>query len=282
MSSLLRAFALTQEAAGRFRAVNVPSDHRPVVFGGQLVGQLGLAAAATVGAGKAIRSVHAVFARAGAVAQDLSVDADPVHDGRTLSSVAVRIRQDDRQICAGLVLLDGGDADVVTHAAAMPPVSGPEDAVAVPGEPGSEVRVVGGPAIWSASEVGPAEAHVWVRFPCAAEVTDDGVHRALAAWYTDGFLIGAAMRPHPIGIGMAHEAVSTGVLTHTVTFHATPDATRWLLITQTSTHAGGGRCYGTGAVYTDEGTLVASFAQTAMIRAFPATQQARGAATMAM
>lgn len=281
MSPLLRAFSLAPGPAGHFRATNVPSDHRPVVFGGQLLGQMGLAAAATAGPGKAVRSVQAVFARAGSVARDLSIDADVIHDGRTLASLAVRVRQDERQICAGLVLLDGGDTDVIAHAAPMPVVPGPSAAEPVPGEEGSEVRVVGGPAIWSADAAGPPEAHVWVRFPDAAGAAE-AVHRALAGWYTDGFLIGAAMRPHPIGVGMAHETVSTGVLTHTITFHGPCDASRWLLVTQSSTQAGGGRCYGTGAVYTADGALVASFAQESMIRAFPPTQQARGTATMAM
>lgn len=43
-TSLPAAFTLERLGDGRYRAPNVPSAHRQVVFGGQLLGQLALAA----------------------------------------------------------------------------------------------------------------------------------------------------------------------------------------------------------------------------------------------
>jgi acyl-CoA thioesterase-2 len=276
---LLAALAPEVTGPGRYRVRNVPSEHRPVIFGGQLLGQMALAAAASVG-GKSVRSVQALFARAGSVAHDLTVSTEVIHDGRTMGSVLARVHQGDRALCAGLVLLDAGDPDIVRHAEPMPAVPGPGEAEPVEAEDGTELRLVGGRAILSAEHTGPAELHAWARFP-GAPPDDTDLHRALLCWYTDGLLIGTAMRPHHLGQDMAHETVSTGVLTHTITFHEQCDASDWMLITQKSTYAGNGRCYGTGAVFAASGVLLASFAQEAMIRAFPEGQQ-RGGTTMAM
>jgi acyl-CoA thioesterase len=264
-SPLLAALRLVPAGRGRFQASNVALPQRPVVFGGQLIGQLGIAAEITVG--KPVRSVQAVFPRAAMVTTDLDISVDVVHQGRAMASAVVRVQQGGRDVCVGLVLLDSGDADVIRHARPMPPVPDPGAAAPVEAESVAELRLVGGPSIMDSEPSGPPEVNAWVRFPYAAP-GDPGLHRALAAWYTDGLLISAAMRPHPIGLEMAHKTLSTGVLTHTITFHEPVDASDWLLVTQTSTQAGGGRCYGTGAVYTREGVLLASFAQEAMIRAF--------------
>jgi acyl-CoA thioesterase II len=90
------------------------------------------------------------------------------------------------------------------------------------------------------------------------------------SWYTDGFLIAAAMRPHEgIGQVQAHDTLSTGVIAHTLTFHESFRADEWMLISNRSLHAGGGRTYGEGHVYDRDGTLIASFVQESMIRQFP-------------
>lgn len=263
-SPLVDAMRLEGLGGSRFRAGSVGAD-RPAVFGGQLLGQAGIAA--ELATGKPARSIHAVFARAASVTEALDLDVELVHDGRTMASTVVRVRQGERQVCAAIVLLDRGDPDVIRYAEPMPSVPGPDEAGAADAgqEAGSQLRLVDGPAILRADEIGPPRVYAWVRFPDAP--AGAGLHRALAAWYTDALLIGAAMRPHPIGQEMAHRSLSTGVLTHTITYHEPVDVTQWHLLAQTSTQAGGGRCYGTGALYTRAGALVASFAQESMIRA---------------
>src|SRR5438445_766391 len=65
---------------------------------------------------------------------------------------------------------------------------------------------------------GPPDLDVWTRFVGAPD--DPGVSQALLAFATDGFLIGTAMRPHEgVGQAQAHVTLSTGVLSHTLTFH---------------------------------------------------------------
>ena len=88
------------------------------------------------------------------------------------------------------------------------------------------------------------------------------------AYSTDGFLIATAMRPHAgVGQAQAHVTLSTGVLSHTLTFHERCPAAEWHLLQQWSSYAGHGRSYGRGDIFRQDGQLAASFVQDAMIRA---------------
>jgi acyl-CoA thioesterase len=76
------------------------------------------------------------------------------------------------------------------------------------------------------------------------------------------------MRPHPgVGQAQAHRTLSTGVLSHTLTYHEPCPAAEWHLISQWSSYAGHGRSYGRGDIFRSDGQLAASFVQDAMIRA---------------
>ena len=267
LSAILQSFDLEQVGEHRFRGESVPSDTRQVVFGGQIMGQMIMAAAASL-PGKQVKSLHAVFARAGTVKEPVDLEVDIMHAGRTLGSATVSARQGDRLLSRGLLLLDGGDEDLIRHAAPRPAVAGPSDAVPQPwAEPGSEVRIVDGVDLMTVEATGDPELFIWTRFSRAPD--QPPVHQALLSWYTDPFLIATALRPHDgIGQGMAHDTISTGVITHTLSFHQQADATEWLLQALQSRFAGGGRVYGSGDVFTEDGRHVASFAQESMVRAF--------------
>ncbi|WP_372508986.1 acyl-CoA thioesterase [Actinomadura madurae] len=141
---------------------------------------------------------------------------------------------------------------------------------------GAEVRIVGNVDLGDPEQVGPPEVAVWVRWPDAPR-GDRARNHAISAWYTDNMLIGAAMRPHAgVGGSMAHASLSTGVVTHTLTFHEASDAADWHLLTNDAAYAGRGRVYGTGRLFTQDGTLVSSFSQDSMIRRFPGHVSARG------
>ena len=128
-----------------------------------------------------------------------------------------------------------------------------------------EVRIAGEADISDPTEVGPPELDVWTRFVGAPD--ESRIDQALLAFATDGFLIGTAMRPHDgVGQSLAHRTISTGVLSHTLTFHEPFAASQWLLLAHRSTYAGHGRSYGRANVFRTDGTLVASFVQDSMIR----------------
>lgn len=269
---LVAALRLEPLGEGRFRAGNVSAGLGGVVFGGQLLGQA-IVAGATVDPDKAVKTVHTVFARGAAPDQPLDIDVDVVHRGRALASASVTIRQGERICTRSTVLLSADEPDLIRHAAPAPEVGVPEDAT--PSSHGGswwEIRTVGGVDVGDPDAVGPAELAVWTRFPGAPS---SGVEsQAVLAYATDGFLIGTAMRPHPgVGQKLAHVTISTSVLSHTLTFHEPVDATRWHLLAHESPSAGHGRAYGRAHVFDEDGRLVASFVQDAMIREFPEGQR---------
>ncbi len=266
------ALELTPLGDHRFRAGNVATGVGGVVFGGQLLAQT-IVAAATADPTKEIKSVHTVFARGADPARPLDLHVEPVHLGRALGSVTVTVVQGDRVCSRSLALLSVAEPDLIRHGEAAPSVDGPEQASPSSAEPGPwEVRIVGGVDISDPDAVGPPELLVWSRF--RAPHTTGVVGQALLAYATDGFLIGTAMRPHAgVGQSMAHTAVSTSVLSHTLTFHEPVDAGQWHLLAHRSPYAGRGRSYGRADVFTDDGRLVASYVQDNMIRAFPEGQR---------
>ena len=112
---------------------------------------------------------------------------------------------------------------------------------------------------------------MWTRFVGAPD--DPVTDQALLAFASDGFLIGTAMRPHHgVGQAQAHVTVSTGVISHTLTFHEPAAAADWLLLSHHSPYAGRGRSYGSADVFRADGALVASFVQDAMIRPLDAAR----------
>jgi acyl-CoA thioesterase II len=270
-ADLASALALTPLGDRRFRAGNV-AGVGGVVFGGQLLAQT-IVAAATADPDKEVKSVHTVFARGADPDRVLDIHVEPVHLGRALGSVTVTVAQGDRACSRSLALLSAVEPDLIRHGDPPPDVGGPADAEPSGSEGGPwEIRIVDGVDISDPAAVGPAELFVWSRF--VAPETTGVMGQALLAYATDGFLIGTAMRPHAgVGQSMAHVAISTSVLSHTLTFHEPVDAGRWHLLAQRSPYAGRGRTYGRADIFTEDGRLVASFAQDNMVRAFPEGQR---------
>lgn len=264
IKGLLSALDFEEVGTGSYRARNMPNGHG-VVFGGQLLAQ-SLVAAARQQPEKRVKTVQTVFARSASFQHDLDVDVEVMHGGRAFGSVMVTIRQGDRLCTRALVLLSAEEPDLIRHAEPLGGVADPDDAAGEVQSVGDwQIRSVSGLDVSDPSVVAPPQWDVWSRFPDAPD--DPLIAQALLAYASDGFLIGAAMLPHEgVGQSQAHVSLSTGVVSHTLTFHDPLDARAWHLLEQRSTFAGGGRVYGRGDVYTTDGGLVASFVQDAMIR----------------
>jgi acyl-CoA thioesterase-2 len=286
IEGLQRALSLEPAGPDRYRAANVDTGHG-AIFGGQLLAQSVVAGLAGH-EGKAVKTVHIVFARSGRPDAPVEIAVDRLHAGRSFASSTVTLSQGDRVCARSSVLLSADEPDFIRHADAGPALT-TTDGEAPPdgGAPGTDeapsdgeeaeawqVRIAGGVDIDDPDLVGPAELDVWTRFVGAPD--DRVVDQALLAYATDGFLIATAMRPHAgVGQAQAHVTVSTGVVSHTLTFHEPAPAREWLLLSHRSPYAGGGRCYGTADVFRRDGSLVASFVQDGMIRPLAATPTGR-------
>ena len=149
----------------------------------------------------------------------------------------------------------------------MPDVPRPDDLSPDPGAlvyPGVETRTVDD-AKATAPDGTPA-MYFWMRNPESYESV--AANQAILAWSQPGMIIGLAMRPHAdaVSIGDAHRTISTGVISHTCHFHERFDIGQWLLVAQEASYAGRGRVFGSGAVFTEDGQLVSTFAQDSMAR----------------
>jgi acyl-CoA thioesterase len=270
IDGLVGALDLQPAGPDQYRAGNVDAGHG-VISGGQLLAQSVVAGLAGHD-GKRVKTVHTVFARGGRPNVPVEIAVDRMHAGRAFASSTVTISQGDRLCTRSLVLLSAEEPDFIRHADPLPTVPGPEGGTTPDGGDGEgawQVRIAGGVDVNDPDAVGPADLDVWTRFDGAPD--DPAVDQALLAFATDGFLIATAMRPHTgVGQAQAHVTVSTGVVSHTLTFHEPAPAAQWLLLSHHSPYAGRGRCYGRADVFRPEGGLVASFVQDGMIRPLPA------------
>ena len=264
IEGLVAALRLEPTGQDTYRAPNAESGHG-VIFGGQLLAQ-SIVAGLAGHDGKRVKTVHTVFARGGSPDAPVEIAVDRMHAGRAFASSTVTISQGERLCTRSLVLLTADEPDFIRHADPAPPTPVPDGDAAVDGEGAWQIRIAGDVDIDDPEAVGPAELDVWTRFAGAPD--DPAVDQALLAFATDGFLIATAMRPHAgVGQSQAHVTVSTGVISHTLTFHEPAPACEWLLLSHHSPYAGRGRTYGRADVFRADGAIVASYVQDAMIRA---------------
>ncbi|MEU6372588.1 acyl-CoA thioesterase domain-containing protein [Streptomyces sp. NPDC046909] len=229
------------------------------LFGGQLLAQ-SVRAARLSCPDKDIKSLHALFPRAGRPEEPVRYEVERHHVGGTFATLTVVARQQHGVVATAAVSLHSAE-DGPSHqtAAPVPAALGPEHRVDLHLLPW-ETRTA---ADLDATDPGPPEFDLWMRMPTA----DPELAPALTAYATDLTLIGTALRPLD-GIGQrdAQKAFTSAVTSHTVWFHRPFRADDWLLLRQHSPILAHGRCFGRGDVLTEDGSLVASYAQEALLR----------------
>lgn len=241
-----------------FEGVSQQLDYHRV-FGGQLLGQF-IRVAALACPGKSVKSLHAVFAREGRAAEPVRYRSTRQHEGRSFASLTITARQPHAVLASSSVSMHANE-------------DGPENQDCEPvSTPLGETHQVELDLIpWEtrcaddlgATATGPPTFEVWMRTPAV----DGELAPALAAYATDLTLIGTALRPFE---GFSHRGNGTqftsAVTSHTVWFHKSFRTDQWLLLRQHSPVLAHGRCFGRGDVLTEDGSLVASYAQEALLR----------------
>jgi acyl-CoA thioesterase II len=254
---------------------------RPVVEGGQILGQA-LVAAGRHAPGRRAVSAHMVLVRPADPHEPLCFELDELSAGRTFTTTAVYVSQAGRRCAADTLLLDATGPDVIRHVVAAPAVAGPDESEPYDmGVTDREVRVVDG-AYTNDPEAaaGPPTLDVWVRF---RDLPDDPyLHAGLLAQFSGHMSIAAALRPHQgIGQAEAHRTLSTGINAIALSLHGDVRADRWMLYHHLSTFAGDGMTHSECRVHDEDGGLVASFTVDAMVRGFPGgTTPAAGRAAL--
>jgi len=275
VARLLDLFDVQAESQDRFIAPTgiADVDERQVVEGTQVLAQA-IVAAAKRFEGKSIRSVHSVFARAVLVGPPVVLDIDVVSEGRSTATAFITASQNGKRAMTFTVLADVPTPDVIRHHLPRPEVAGPDQAnVCEMPMAGRQIKLVDVVDINSPDEVGPPEVYAWLHYePIPAR---DDLAKALIAYFTGHLGISATMRGHAgIGTAQSHLTVSTAPMTVTVSFHEPVTWGGWLLYTHESTQVGAGMSYIRGAIHTQEGELLASFTQDALIRPLRVTDNA--------
>ena len=267
VDGLLELFDVRPDGPDRFTAETGgdAQDQRQVVEGTQVVAQA-IVAVAQRFPDKSVRSAHAVFSRAVAVGPPVELVIDVVHEGRSTATAIVAVHQNGRRCLSVTVLADVPTGDVIRHHLPRPQVTAPADAnVSEMPMTGRELRLVDVVDVNSPDEVGPPELYAWLRYDPIP--TRDDLAKALVAYFTGHLGISTTMRAHPgIGTSQAHLTVSTAPMTISVAFHEPVRWDGWLLYAHESTQVGAGMSYVRGTVHSEEGELLASFAQEALIR----------------
>ncbi|MGX9791244.1 acyl-CoA thioesterase [Mycobacterium sp. MMS18-G62] len=267
---LLDLFDVKADGPDRYIAETgiAAEDERQVVEGTQVVAQA-IVAVAKRFPDKSIRSVHAVFARAVMVsAGPVELEIDVVSEGRSTATAVVAAKQNGKRCITMTMLADIPTGDVIRHHLPRPEVASPADAnVSEMPMIGRELRLVDVVDVNSPDEVGPPEIYAWLHYDPIP--TRDDLAKALVAYFTGHLGISTTMRAHEgIGTAQSHLTVATAPLTITVSFHEPVTWNGWLLYSHESTQVGAGMSYVRGTVHTEDGELIASFSQDALIRPF--------------
>jgi len=252
------------------------ADERQVVEGSQVLAQA-IVAVAKRFPEKSVRSVYAVFARAVVVGPPVELSIDVVAEGRSTATAVVNVTQNGKRCITVTAFTDVPSADVIRHHLPRPNVATPADAnVSEMPMVGRQLRLVDVVDVNSPDEVGPPELFAWLHYDPIP--TRDELAKALIAYFTGHLGISTTMRAHEgIGTAQAHLTVSTAPMTLSVRFHEPFTWDGWLLYSHESTQVGAGMSYVRGSVHTEEGELIASFAQDALIRPLRSTDTSIGA-----
>ena len=103
------------------------------MFGGQILAQMIMASHLDRSLERPnemeVKSIHAVFARAGDYSAPIEYEVDSMHAGRSLGSDTVTFAQDGKVMSRGLLLWSRDEPDLIRHTAnvSMPSVAPPDD-----------------------------------------------------------------------------------------------------------------------------------------------------------
>jgi acyl-CoA thioesterase II len=274
VDGLCRLLDLEPIEVNIFRGVS-PDEDRQRVFGGQVAGQALVAAARTVDGGRPVHSLHAYFLRPGDPNVPILYEVDRIRDGRSFTTRRVVAIQHGKAIFnlqASFQVPEVG----YDHQVPMPEAPPPDDlpdfhtrmaphAADIPwfDRPRPiDLRYVD----WNPpdrKEPLPPHQRVWLR--ADGSLADDPVlHTCVLTYASDMTVLDTSLLPHG---GSWHDPdMFMASLDHTMWFHRPFRADDWLLYSQDSPTASGGRGLGRGLIHTREGELVATVVQEGLIR----------------
>ena len=265
--------------ANLFRGTGSGGETPIRIYGGQVIAQ-SLAAAYSTVSGRLCHSLHAYFIRPGDPSRPVIYEVDPARDGRSFTTRRVVAMQNGKQIL-NLAASFHASEPGFDHQHQMPKVPPPDglkprqdillrNAFRV--EPGKRSEFTR-PRAFEIREVDPRDPltpekasdinQMWIRME-AAKGAGPELQHILMAYVSDFGLLGSSMRPH--GLTFHKPEAMTASLDHAMWFHAPVHFENWHLYSMDAPFTGHGRGFNRGAIYTQDGQLVASVAQEGLLR----------------
>ncbi len=274
LDGLIAAIELTPLGDDRFALEPTMSSMRSRVFGGQLLAQAVVGAAATV-EDKDVLSLHAAFVQAGTPGAPVEVAVTRVREGRSMATREVVVLEDGATLLVAIVSFgenrSGPDVAASPGSAPSPaevPLLQDWAAAAPSGQhwieqpPAVEIRLPESPSFLAGTNAVSPRAH-WMRLP--RDVGDNhALNAALLAYASDFFLMDMLFRLHPEEFGPGRASGLS--LDHAIWFHRPVRFDGWHLHTQEAVALVGDRGLASGRIHDTEGRLVASVAQEVLLR----------------
>ena len=279
VENLLRILDLEPLEHNLFRGRS-PAEGWQRVFGGQVLGQALTAATRTVEATRPVHSLHAYFLRPGDPGVPIIYEVDRIRDGKSFTTRRVVAIQHGHAIFSMSASFQVEEAGL-DHQMAAPKVPTPDELMSEEelkrqfmqsaSEPMKgywrrerpiEIRPVSLRHYVTREKLEPAQ-HVWFR--TTGPLPDNpAVHRAVLAYASDMMLLDTSLYPH--ARTLFDRDLQVASLDHALWFHRPFRADEWLLYAQDSPTASGGRGFNRGAIFSRDGTHIASVAQEGLIR----------------
>ena len=277
LQTVLEVLRLAEGPADTFTATSLPKPGGRV-FGGQVLAQALLAAAATVPAAPLPHSVHGYFLRPGDVREPITFAVERLRDGRSFSARRTHAVQSGSPILSMITSVQE-DQPGPEHAE-QPPESVPDpesvpsalEVLAPVDHPVAafwtqtaafDLRHVSGSIYLQPGQERTDRQQVWMR--ARGPVGDDqALHRALLAYACDQVMLEPVLRRH--GASWATPGLSIASLDHAMWWHRPVRVDEWLLFVQSAPSSQGGRGLGAARVFDRDGRLVATIAQEGMVR----------------
>jgi acyl-CoA thioesterase II len=262
-----------------FRGRSPENERRQRVFGGQVAGQALVAAGRTVPAERPVHSLHAYFIRPGDPSVPLIYLVDRVRDGRSFSTRRVSAVQHGKTIFTLSASFHHPEPGVL-HQLPMPDAPPPEELPSAAermaqamGEAARDysssnpfdIRHLGPLSFEAVSDPSLRATHSMAWLRADGDLPDDPLlHVCMMTYASDMTLLDSVLLAN--GLSWADGKTVGSSLDHAMWFHRPFRADQWLLYSQESPVAAGGRGLARGELFTRSGELVVSVMQEGLIR----------------
>lgn len=249
------------------------------VFGGQVCGQAMMAAYRSV-EDRVAHSMHGYFLRPGDHSLPIEYEVQILRDGGNFSARRVIASQHGKEIFTLNASFQNKEQGL-SHQFDMPDTTDPEVLLSelemrrrfkhlIPEKLREqftrdrpiEIRPVN-PVNYSNPDVRAPYKQNWFR--AVAALPDDlALHQCILTYASDFGLLGTSMLPH--GVSFAQKGMQVASIDHALWFHRPFRVDDWLLYDMDSPSASYGRGFNRGNIFNQNGELVASVCQEALIR----------------